>query len=214
MVGAALHRFRDSACYCGADFEGEGLNLHYSRPWQVAYCIADNKRVKSTHEAFIRWDDINVSPDAARLTRFDLNRYRQLARPAKEVLDEYDQVVYDHSTEVVWMNGLFYDFYIHMTWRRLCGRPYDDSYVIRSLDLKGLTQAKKKGWVPDVSSPEAFLAWQYRATAYREKGLKSRLEVVGPEEGIIHDYTSLHDATSDISLMMKVFWKRLMQVEF
>lgn len=214
MVGSTLHRYKSDVRYCPTDFEAEGLNLFYSRPFQVAYGIADNKEIKTLRSDYILWDDIAVSSDAARITRFDIELYRATARPAKEVLAEYDEVVYDPSVEVVWMNGLFYDAYIHQTWRRLCGKPVDFSYLIRSIDLKALSQAAKKQWKPDVSSPEAFLAWQYKAGSYVEKGLKTSLVVCAKEENIEHDPNMLHDALWDIKLTMEIFWKRLYQLEF
>ena len=214
MIGSSLHRYKDAARYAGIDFEAESLNLGFARPFQVSYCVADNKEIKDIRSSFILWKDINMSSDAARITRFNRDLYFSTARPAEEVLAEYDAVVYDPSIEVIWQNGLNYDFYIHQNWRRLCGKPYDDSYVVRSLDMKALTQAMKKGWAPDISSPQAFLSWQYRVAEYTERGLKSNLEICGREEGIEHDYGTLHDALSDIVLMMKVFWKRLYQVEF
>lgn len=214
MVGSTLHRYKAQAKYVGVDFEGESLNLAFARPFQVSYCIADNKEIKTIKSDFILWNDIRMSEDAARITHFDLKRYRELARPAAKVLAEYDAVVYDPSIEVVWQNGLGYDFYVHQTWRRRCGKPYDDSYLVRSIDLKALTIGMKKGWMPTIGSPREFLAWQYRVSSHIEKGLKSSLETVGREEKIEHDFGTLHDATSDIVLMMKVYWRRLFQLEF
>lgn len=196
------------------DFEAESLNLHYARPFQVSYAIADNKAIRETKTSFIWWDDLAVSEEAARITRFDYGEYKSRARPAAEVLAEFEAVIHDPSTEVIWQNGLWYDCHIHQNWRRGCGKPYDDSYLVRSMDLKSLTQAMKKGWVPDISSPAAFLAWQYQAGEYRERGLKSSLENCAKEESIEYDPNALHDAEADIALMMKVFWKRLYQLEF
>ncbi len=214
MIGSALHRFKTNPRYCGFDLEAEALNLRFTRPFQVAYCIADNKQIETIRSDFILWDDLRMSEDAARITRFDMATYKAQARPAADVLSEFDEVIYDPSIEVVWQNGLGYDLYIHRNWRRLCGKPIDDSYIWRSIDLTTLTKGLKKGWVPDISSPEAFLAWQYKAQDFHEKGLKSNLEFCGKEEGIEHDYTTLHEATSDILLMMKIYWKRLYQLEF
>jgi hypothetical protein len=214
MIGSSLHRYKDNARYVGVDFEGESLNLRFARPFQISYCIADNKEIKDIRTSFILWKDINMSQDAARITRFNRDLYFATARPAEEVLTEFDAVTYDPNTEIVWQNGLGYDYYVHRNWRRLCGKPHDDSYLDRAIDLKALTQAMKKGWVPDMSSPLAFRAWQYRAASYVERGLKSNLETCGKEEKIDHDFSTLHDATSDIVLMMKIFWKRLYQVEF
>lgn len=214
MIGANLHRFKTGARYCGWDVEGESLSLFHSRPWQIAWCVADNKEIKTTKSAFIRWPDLNVSAEAARITRFNRDLYEATARPADEVLAEFEAVLYDPSIETVWQNGLGYDLYAHRTWRRALGLPIDDSYLIRSIDLTSLTKALKKGWTPDISSPEAFLAWQYKMDAFWEKGLTTRLEVCAKEEKLDHDLTTLHDALSDIVLMMKVYWKRLFQVEF
>lgn len=194
--------------------EGEGLNLAFARPWQVAWCLADNREIKDIQSHYIHWDSLRVSRGAAIKTRFNPDLYKQVARPAKDVLAEFDAVVYDPSTEIITQNGLGYDIYVHQNWRRECGKPPDWSYLLRSIDLTALSKALKKQWTPDISSPEAFLAWQYRCDAYIESGLKTRLETMGKEEKIEHDYTTLHEATSDIVLMMKVFWKRLYQVEF
>mgnify|MGYP001586669846 CR=1 FL=1 len=214
MVGSTLHRFRANARYCGWDLETESLNLRFARPFQVAYCIADNKTIETIRSDFIWWPDLEMSEDAAHITRFNPGTYKLAARPAAEILEEFDAVIYDPSVETVFQNGLNYDVYIHQNWRRLCGKPVDFSYIIRSIDLTTLTKALRKGWQPDISSPEAFLAWQYKAATYHEKGLKSNLEFCGKEEKIEHDYGELHEAANDVVLMMKVYWKRLYQLEF
>lgn len=214
MIGSSLHRFKTNARYCGWDLETESLNLRFARPWQISYCTANNKEIKTIKSDFIFWPDLQISEDAARITRFDMAAYKAMARPAGEVLAEFESVIYDPSVETIWQNGLGYDCYIHQNWRRLCGKSIDFSYIIRSIDLTTLTKALKKNWTPDISSPEAFLAWQYRVQAFHEKGLKSNLETCGKEEKIEHDYGALHDATNDVVLMMKIYWKRLYQLEF
>ena len=55
-----------------------------------------------------------------------------------------------------------------------------------------------------------FMRTQVPAKLQTDNGL----EFCGKEEGIEHDYATLHEATSDILLMMKVYWKRLYQLEF
>lgn len=214
MVGSTLRRFNDKARYVPMDFETESLSLAYSRPWQLAYAIADNKAIKMIKVEYLLWNDIAVSSEAARVTRFDKTRYLSLARPPKDVLAEFDAVVYDPSTEAIFQNGLGFDVYVHQTLRRLCGKPRDFSYLTRAIEMMALTKAVKLQLAPDVSSPTAFLAWQYRVHSHYQKGLKSSLEFCAREERIEHDFTSLHDAGSDIQLTMKLFWKRLFQIEF
>lgn len=214
MIGSNLLRYRTDQLYMGLDMESEGLSMAYSRPWQVAWAIADSKSIIRTKVAYPWWSNLKVSREAALVTRFDYDQYKAQARDAREVLAEFEADLMSPNHRIVWQNGSGADFYFHQTWRRELGLPYDDSYLIRSIDLKGLTQALKKGWTPDISSPAAFLSWQYKATSYIEKGLKSSLSICAVEEGIEHDLDTLHDATSDIILMMKLYWKRLYQLEF
>lgn len=215
MLGSTLHRYRDDAKYLLIDTEFEGLNMAIHRPWQVAYALANNKGLLSpVHMSYIRWPDLRITAGAARVSRFDPVVYAAQARDAGEVSAELEGLLYDPTVEVVWQNGLRADVYSLRNWRRALGLEDDDSYLLRSIDVDALSKAKIKGWTPDVTSPAAWLSFQYRAANYIETGLKTNLKLMGEQEQIEHDYDTLHDAASDILLMFKVFQKRLWQVEF
>ena len=213
MLGSTLTRYTEDDFLC-LDTETEGLNLAVHRPWQIAWALASTKEVKTIKSAYIWWPDLCISEGAAAVTRFDYAAYKAQARPATEVWEEFSAHLYAPNTRAVWQNGLRIDIFMLANWARAIGKTIDPAYLFRSIDTDTLSKAKIKGWLPDIASPEAWLAWQYKAANYIETGLKTNLAQMGKAEGIEHDYTSLHEATSDILLMYKVLQKRLWQVEF
>ncbi len=212
MVGANLTRFGGPFLF--TDVEAESLNVYASRPWQVAWMLADLDRIHWTKVRWVYWPDLKVSREAAIKTRFDPREYARNAKPAAEVLTEYRADLHNPAYRVVWANGLGYDAYIVRNWERECGVPHDDTYLLRSIDTNSLLKAKVKGWKPDISSPEAFLRWQYQGSAWIEKGLKTNQTDVGRARGIEHDYASTHDAGSDTELLYKIFKQLVFELEF
>ena len=41
----SLLRFKTNQKYIVFDFETEGLNLRYSKPWQLGFIVAQNKKL-------------------------------------------------------------------------------------------------------------------------------------------------------------------------
>ncbi len=212
MVGSTLTRYHTGG-FCCIDTETEGLNLAFHRPWQVAWCVADLKQIHSIKSRYIWWSDLKVSRGAAAKTRFDPVVYKANARPAREVWDELAIDLYNPSYKIVWQNGIGLDIYALANWARGCGVQLDESYYIRTIDTNALLKARAKGWTPDISSPEAFLAWQYKAVDWIEKGLKTNLTQIGQLRQIEHDYDKTHDAENDIQLMWKIFKEVVYEVE-
>ena len=61
-------RFNKDQRYVIFDTETEGLNLIKSRPWQVAWIIAEGDKIISRNDRFIHWPNLNVSEGAAKVT--------------------------------------------------------------------------------------------------------------------------------------------------
>lgn len=212
MIGSSLMRFYLGE-YCPFDCEGESLNLHASRPWELAWGVATNKGILQSKSRFIWWPDLRMSADAARITHFDFSHYKATARPAREVWDEFSADL-TPARRIVWQNGLNYDHYMLRNLRRALGLADDDSYLMRSIDTNCLLKARKKRWVIDTSTPEAFLAWQYRAQEWHEKGLKTNLTDAARELRIPVDTTQTHGADYDIRLMFAIYQQLLVELEF
>lgn len=215
MIGSTLHRFKTDARYLIWDTESEGLNLHSHRPWELAYAICTHKEVLSLHVSYLWWPNLKVSRGAAAKTGFDPIEYKAKARPPAEVLAEFEQHLLDPTIYPVGHSIIGFDTYMHANLRReAIGAPPDWSWLPRLIDTNCLVKAIHKGWVPDTSSPEAWLGWLYKAADYREKGLKSNLGDTGRAWKVEHDYGTLHRAGPDIMLNHKVFRECLYQVEF
>jgi DNA polymerase III epsilon subunit-like protein len=214
MIGAGLKRFHEGG-FCLIDSETEGLNLAFSRPWQIAWGVCDTKgSISYTKSRYLWWPDLNISEDAARITRFSYETYKANALSPRQVYDEWRADRDKPERPIVWQNGLNFDAYVIATWERAMGLVPDYSYLLRTIDTNALLKAVAKGWQPDISSPEAFLSWQYKCQDWREKGLKSNLTDAAKARKVEHDYGTTHDADSDIRLMAKVFAKVLYEVEF
>ena len=74
-----LLRYNFKQRYVVFDTETEGLNLITSKPWQIAWIECEGKKVVKKHNRFIKWDNLNVSPEAARVTGFNRNHYESVA---------------------------------------------------------------------------------------------------------------------------------------
>ena len=77
MTDNSLLRFRKNQKYIVYDFETEGLNLRYSKPWQLGFIIAEGKKVKESYDLYIDFEDLNISDDARRLTGFSDTVYNE-----------------------------------------------------------------------------------------------------------------------------------------
>ncbi len=214
MVGNNLLRYHQTG-FLIEDTEGESLNLAFTRPWQISWGLADLKQIHWIKTRYIWWPDLKVSRGAAAKTRFDPAVYKANARPAREVLDEYLTDRDNPAYRVVFQNGLGYDEYCKRNWERGCGLdgPKWGDHLLRVIDVNAILKARAKGWIPDISSPEAFLAWQYKSVDWIEKGLKTNLTQIGQMRQIEHDYDKTHDAENDIQLMWKIFKEVVYEVE-
>lgn len=211
MIGEDLLRYNKKQRYFLEDYETEGLNLYLSKPWQTAWCIFSlEEGIVEEEDHYPWWPDLNVSKGAAFITRFDYNKYKAKAEDSKKLLERHDERLYDKSLIVLQHNGLRYDTHIHNTYRRLLGVKKDLSYLERFIDTSQLIRGHKLGFKPDRNN---LLAWMYKVSNVRQKGLKSNSKDMGHELGIEHDYENLHDAVCDNKLIYKIFCKLLWQIE-
>lgn len=195
MIGSELLRYKTDQLYLIADTETEGLSLGRSRPWQISYAVCTLKEVLSIKVRHLNWPLLSVSPEAARITRFDMASHLSIAEDPAVVLGDFEPLLYDPKYIVVGHNWLGFDAYVVQTWRRLCGRQgVDWSYLPRTLDTNALSKAYQKQWKPD---RENMWAWQYRCLEHREKGLKSSLGAMARLFEVPYDERFAHDAAYD-----------------
>ncbi len=216
MIGGQLTRYATTP-FLVWDLEAENLNLHSSRPWEIAYAIATLKGgVQSMHTSMIRWPNLIMTPDNPSFKHFDRARYEREARDPREVWSEFSPLLKRHRS--AGHNLLGYDSSILKVWQ--CGIglvPTDDwLYSPGLIDTNCLSKAYRAGWTPDISSSEAFLAWQYAAYHTRlakvgKSAPKTKLGVMCGEFGIEYDERLAHGATYDVernvALLSALAWK-------
>jgi DNA polymerase III epsilon subunit-like protein len=205
-----LLRFKKDQNYLVLDTETEGLNLVYSRPWQCSWIVCRGNRLISSHDHFIAWDNLQVSPDAARVTGFDMSLYLRRAEPAKDVFGLLSKYLYDPSFLIIGQNILGFDVYMLNVWRRLVGFRPDFSYMERVIDTKSLSTAIFKDILPD---KENFLSWQYKMLHIREKGLKTNQGFMLKHYGIPHDPQMLHNSLYDVEMTFEIFKKQIYNID-
>ena len=87
-------------------------------------------------------------------------------------------------------------------WKGLMNKIIDTNAVARGIKYNSTYTAK-----------DDLLEYQYKILNTRKKNVKSSLTFLGKENGIEHDYESLHDAINDLDLNLKVWNKLKWQIE-
>ena len=87
-------------------------------------------------------------------------------------------------------------------WKGLMNKIIDTNAVARGIKYNSIYTPK-----------DDLLEYQYKIMNTRKKNVKSSLTFLGKENGIEHDYESLHDAINDLDLNLKVWNKLKWQIE-
>jgi len=205
--------------FCCFDYETCNLNLStYNVPWEVGYLTAENGNIISQHNTRIWWEDLNMSEDAARITRFDYQDYKNTAKDARETLQAFEKHLLDPQTINITYNGLGFDMYIHNLWRKKLGLEPTWSFILRSIDVLALARAYKMGLEPP-DNWEEFMCWQRKLIGYfsdsrlrkeRKKGFGSTtLATMAKEFGVEVDEGKTHQGLYDVILTWEIFKKMI-----
>jgi len=207
-----LLRFKKDARYIVFDYETCGLNLASlnNKPWQLAFLVYENGKITNKHDYYLKWDDLQISEDAKRVTNFKESQYKKYAVDPLEVLNILDRYFYDDNFYIVGHNIIGFDIYIHNIHRILCGKNTDYSYMNRLIDTNCL--AKADALKIDFNEKD-FLLWQLKMQNINKKGIKTNLKFLCEKFKIPFDETKLHNALYDIEKNLDVFKSILWKME-
>ena len=205
-----LLRFDKKQKYLVLDCETEGLNLAFSRPWQCSWIVCQGQDVISKHDHFIKWEDLKVSDDAAKITGFNFYDYLRRAEEPKKIFSKLESVLNDPSYLIIGQNILGFDVYILNVWRRAIGLKTDYSFIDRVIDTRSLSTAILKQIDIDKQN---LLSWQYKMLHFREKGLKTSQAFMLKYYNIPHDPKMLHNSLYDVEMTFEIFKKQLFNIE-
>lgn len=208
-----LLRFKNKQKYIVFDFETCSLNLasFSNKPWQLAFNVYDSGKLIDSQDYFIKWDDLNLSEGARRVTNFNHDLYVSKAVDASGVLSHFEKYLYDPSFLILGHNLLGFDIYIHNIFRKLLGEKTDYSYLPRVLDTLCLAKACHKGIEP--CKGEDIFSWQMKLNSFHERGMRLNLAACCKKYGISLDPSRLHDAQYDIQKNYEVFQKIIWELE-
>mgnify|MGYP005821983417 FL=1 len=207
-----LLRFRNDLNLLIFDYETCNLNLcsEDNKPWQLSFMVIENGKVQEKVDYHLAWDDLHVSPEAAKITGFNEKKHQKLAVDPRKALDHFEKYLYDDSFIKVGHNLLGFDVYIHTIHRKLLGLGADYSYINNLLDTVCLARAIKK----EIKFKNGnLLSWQYKLHDLRERGLKVNLQQCCKDYSIDFDPKLLHNALYDIEKNYEIFQKMIWQVD-
>lgn len=207
-----LLRFNSSQKYLIFDFETESLNLcARNYPWNLGFLVWQNGKILEQHEYCPWWPDLNVSPGAAKVTRFDYKQYKSKAEDAKKILEIFESYLYNSEYIPLGHNTHSFDAFVHNLWRRESGLPSDYSYLSRSIDTNSLAKLIKLG-IKELKQSD-WLTTMFRMAGFKQKGMKTNLTALGKERLIDVDYDALHESLNDCILNALVWEKLKWEIE-
>lgn len=207
-----LLRFDRKKSYVLIDCETENLCLNHfhNLPWQIAMIKARGDQIIDTKHYYVRWDrPINISKEAARITKFDRKKYELLAAPYDEIFPTiFDWL--ENTDYILGHNLLGFDMYLIKDFYDKMGKPYHH-LIDKVIDTLSVARGIKNG--RPYKPGEDFLEYQYRMINLRRKGVKTTLAQLGQDYSIEYNEDDLHDALADLKLNFTVWNKLKWQIE-
>lgn len=207
-----LLRFQKDKKFLYLDFETLNLCLNYcfNLPWQVAMQEVVDDKVISFDDILIKWNThLKISPEAAIVTRYNQDKVDRIGIPPEEAFEIMYQKIED-CDYFIGHNILGFDIFLVYEFYKLFGKD-PRGLVKKFLDTNCFAKAIKLGLSPAVGEP--LINFQYRMQGIRQKGLKTRLEIIAKEYGIEFDYATLHDGANDVILNKLVWEKQRFQLD-
>lgn len=206
-----LLRHKKDFRYISLDTETENLNPVFNRPWQIGWCITEGGQIISKHEYHIRISDLNVSPDAARVTKFNMAEHLKKAQDPRKVYELFLNDFDDPRNQIVAQN-FYFDWNIILNLAKYIGVQNKSIVNNRLYDTIALSKAYRLGKSPpDVR--EEYVNWQFSMLNLRKKGLKTSLGLMCREFGIDFSDEFSHSALYDATKTSELFQKLIMTVK-
>lgn len=183
--------------FCIIDTETTHLNLLTTKIWQISYSLMQNRKILEEHDYHVWQDNLEMSADAARVTRFDFNKYKSLAVPSREVALKFAEVLYNPNIFLVFHNGWGFDLAVIKNWLISEGlwRGWLD-IPRRVIDTMCLLRMHNNDEKPDLGN---FIGCQLKQIGKPPRGAKKSSLGAGCKEfGIEYDSSSAHDSAYDI----------------
>ncbi|NBP57734.1 hypothetical protein EBU71_14610 [bacterium] len=181
------------------------LNFCHNLPWQIAMIKAEGDKKVDQKNFYIRWEtDLQISEDAARITRYDHKKVEKDGYCPKEIFPTIKDWL-DNADYIVGHNILGFDIYLIKEYYKFMG--CDWSHLINKIiDTNALAKGIKCN--TPFEKQDNLIEYQYKMYHAKRKNIRTSLGLLGKENGIEHNYEELHNAINDLDLNLKV-WNKL-----
>jgi DNA polymerase III epsilon subunit-like protein len=205
-----LLRFNKKQKYLIFDCETESLALALTRPWQLSWLVYEDGKIAKNEDHLLYWKDLNISADAARITHFDYNNWKEKAKDPLTILKKFEEYLYNPEYLIIGANLFGFDIYVINSLRKYLGLESDYSYIDRVLDI----QCIQKGIYLGLKElPSKRTAWQYQMYHYVKRGVKTSVKHLAGLYDIPYDENNAHDAKYDNLLCLEIFKKQILTIE-
>jgi len=205
-----LLRFNKKQKYLIFDTETESLALALTRPWQLSWLAYEDGKIAKNEDHLLYWKDLNISADAARITHFDYNHWKEKAKDPLTILKKFEEYLYNPEYLIIGANLFGFDIYVINSLRKYLGLESDYSYIDRVLDI----QCIQKGIYLGLKElPSKRTAWQYQMYHYVKRGVKTSVKHLAGLYDIPYDENNAHDAKYDNLLCLEIFKKQILTIE-
>lgn len=185
------------------DFETEGLNLKYSRPWEISYVIGQGTKVLKEEQIYVDVPSLNLSSKVKKLTGFNQEKYDRTKIPAAVAWKKIWPLFSDPDNLLVGQNIINFDLFMIGILAEMAEEEIDYSVLDRFVDTRWLYLAYKN----KIEKPRhgSLIEWQMRLSNNRDlKGRSSQLTML-KEFGIEFDKDKLHDGLYDCQKSWEIF---------
>ena len=189
--------------YCVFDFETEGLNLKYSRPWELSYLITQGNKVLSQEQIYIDLSNFNLSKEVRELTSFNDEKYNSKKTTPENAFEKFSKIISDPQYILVGQNILKFDVYMLKVLADICNKSLDFSFMDRILDTRPLALAYREGLQKPKN--DSMLEWQSKTINDRTIKSKASQLTLLKLFGIEFDKEKLHDGLYDCQMTWQVF---------
>jgi DNA polymerase III alpha subunit (gram-positive type) len=189
--------------YCVFDFETEGLNLKYSRPWELSYLITQGNKVLSQEQLYIDLSDFNLSKEVRELTSFNDEKYNSKKTIPENAFEKFSKIISDPQYILVGQNLLKFDVYMLKVLADICNKSLDFSFMDRILDTRPLALAYREGLQKPKN--DSMLEWQSKIINDRTIKSKASQLTLLKLFGIEFEKEKLHDGLYDCQMTWQIF---------
>ncbi len=194
------------------DVESESLSLFMSRPWTLAWLVVENGQIKEEYDKYPLIKDLNISRDAARITRFNYNDYKNKAEDPDKVYSLLEKYLFNEEYYIVGSNLLSFDIFQIKNLQKYLGKKVDYSYISRIYDTKCLGYAMALGEkFPE--QKQDILPWMFGLSQFRQKGIRGSNEFLAKTFNIEYDKELAHGARFDVGLSWAIFKQLIWRLE-